>query len=88
MKGFELNLEPLNDEATATFHVDGKKLDVNIKELWEAISSMEVDIENPGYISSLRDKFSKVAEHEFSNWATEIIYNAVTQWVTGLYKKK
>ena len=87
--GFDLNLEPLSDTAIATLTLEDQKLDVSIKGLWEATAKPEADLtDSDKYIQELKPHFEAVIGQEISLWSTEIIYNAVTNWVTNLYKKK
>ena len=89
MSGFELNLEPLSDDAKATLNLGGDvSVECSIKSLWEAIGRVNLDMDNPFYIKELRKEFSKVIGQDISEWSVEVIHNSVTQWVTNLYKKK
>lgn len=89
MTGFELNLEPLSDNVTATLNLGkGESVDCSIKDLWEAIGEVKLDMDNPNYITELQKQFKKVIGRDVSKWSVEVIHNATTQWVTNLYKKK
>ena len=87
-RGFELNLEPLEDEATATLTLGGEKVEIAIKKFWDAMGEAKSNVSSPEYVNELKPLFEELVGKPLSLWATEVIYNAVSNWVTNLYKKK
>jgi hypothetical protein len=86
--GFNLNLTPLADDATATLQLDGESVSVSIKALWDASGEPKADIGDSNYLEQLKPFYEKVVGKTLSLWSTEILYNAVSNWVMNLYKKK
>jgi hypothetical protein len=87
--GFSLNLDPLKDGATATISLDNEEIEISIKELWEATGEPKSLVtDQDAYIEELKPFMEKIIGKELSTWSVQVLYNAVTNWVTELYKKK